>query len=143
MSLFFTQVTTAFSQLWEIADPDLPYIAMVRDNGRATGRFAVIYNPDICEEIGDACYFFRKHEWAHGWLNHSPLLPPDKYPTSTEAVADCWAARNVDPSAVLAAYELFLDTDKIGKLKIYGDPVQRAQKVRACAIEAGNWIGEE
>ena len=124
-------------QYWGIPDTRLPYIAMVRRNPNETT--IVIYNPDTCKEIGAACGFFIEHAGAHAHRNHI-LLPPDAYPAMLEAEADCWAAKNGKSKEVYAAVQLFLDENRNPNLNLTGDPAQRAEKVRACAEEAGNWI---
>ncbi len=128
----------ARAQFWEIPDPDLKYIAMIRAD--PNWGSAVIYNPVHCEEVGKACGFFRKHAFAHAHMNHL-LLPPKAYPVATELRADCWAAKNGKPDEVLAAYELMKNYDGNRNWILHGDTVQRAQKVRECALQAGNWIG--
>jgi len=122
---------------WGIPDTRLPYIAMVRRNPNETT--IVIYNPDTCKEIGAACGFFIEHAGAHAHRNHV-LLPPDAYPAMLEAEADCWAAKNGRPNEVYAAVQLLLDHNLNPNLYITGDPVQRAEKIRACAEKSGNWI---
>ena len=124
-------------QYWGIPDTRLPYIAMVRRNPNETT--IVIYNPDTCKEIGAACGFFIEHAGAHAHRNHI-LLPPDAYPAMLEAEADCWAAKNGKSKEVYAAVQLFLNENRNPNLNLTGDPAQRAEKVRACAEEAGNWI---
>ena len=124
-------------QYWGIPDTRLPYIAMVRRNPNETT--IVIYNPDTCKEIGAACGFFIEHAGAHAHRNHM-LLPPEAYPATLEAEADCWAAKNGKSKEVYAAVQLFLDENRNPNLNLTGDPAQRAEKVRACAEEAGNWI---
>jgi len=130
----------AAAQFWEIPDPDLPYIAMIRAD--PNWGSAVIYNPVYCEEIGKACGFFRTQAYAHAHLNHL-FLPPKSYPASTELRADCWAAKNGKPEEVLAAAQLMLAYDDTKRWKIYGDPVQRSENIRNCARQSGNWIGED
>ena len=124
-------------QYWGIADTRLPYIAMVRENPNETT--IVIYNPDTCKEIGAACGFFIEHAGAHPHRNHI-LLPPEAYPLTLEDEADCWAAKYGRPHEVYAAVQLLLDDNRNPNLNIIGDPAQRAEKIRACAEEAGNWI---
>jgi len=121
---------------WGIPDTKLPYIAMIRAQARGA---LVIYNPDTCEEIGTACGFFIDHASAHAHLNHL-LLPPEAYPTMIEAQADCWVAKNGKPDEVFAAVQLLLDDNRNPNLNIIGDPALRAEKIRACAEVAGNWI---
>ena len=123
---------------WGIPDTKLPYIAMIRAQPRGA---MVIYNPDTCEEIGTACGFFIDHASAHAHLNHL-LLPPEAYPTIIEAQADCWVAKNMNPKEIYAAVQLLLDDNLNPDLNIIGDPALRAEKIRACAEVAGNWVEE-
>ena len=126
---------------WEIQDPSLPYIAMVRADPKWGS--AVIYNPKYCEQIGDACGFFRAHEYAHVRLNHR-LGPPMIYPASSEKQADCFAAKYGKPNEIYAAVRFLLEVDTSElEWNLYGDPTQRAEIIRNCAIEAGRWIGNE
>ena len=137
LSSLLSEQILAQTLYWEISDTSLPYIARVRAD--PNWGAAVLYNPDTCREIGTACGFFKEHASAHAHLNHL-LLPPEAYPTMTEAQADCWVAKNGKPDEVYAAVQLFLDENRNPNLNITGDSVQRAEKVRACAEEAGNWI---
>ena len=123
---------------WGIPDVKLPYIAMIRVQARGV---IVIYNPDTCKEIGVACGFFIDHASAHAHLNHI-LLPPEAYSPVTEAQADCWVAKNGKPEEVYAATQLLLDESRNPDINIIGDPAQRAEKIRACAEQAGNWVEE-
>jgi len=126
-----------FSALyWGIPDTKLPYIAMIRAQARGA---TVIYNPDSCEDIGIACGFFIDHASAHAHLNHT-LLPPEAYTTISEDQADCWVAKNMNPKEIYAAVQLLLDENRNPNINIIGDPVQRAEKIRACAEQAGNWV---
>ena len=122
---------------WEISDTKLPYIARVRADPHWGA--AVLYNPDICKKIGVACGFFKEHAYAHAHRNHI-ILPPEAYPATLEAEADCWAAKNGNPKEVYAAVQLLLDDNLSPNLNITGNPAERAQKIRACAEKAGNWI---
>jgi len=132
-SLLSEQAQTLY---WGITDTKLPYIAMIRAQSRGA---MVIYNPDTCEEIGTACGFFIDHASAHAHLNHV-LLPPEAYSPISEAQADCWVAKNGKPDEVFAAVQLLLDDNRNPNLNIIGDPALRAEKIRACAEVAGNWI---
>ncbi|HSR62447.1 MAG TPA: hypothetical protein VLN56_03470 [Gammaproteobacteria bacterium] len=123
---------------WEIPDEQLPYIAMIRDDPRF--GTAVIYNPLLCKEIGDACAFFRIHADAHIQLNHNILATPEDYPPSQEAAADCYAARNVHPHEVQATVALLSNEKRSAELPITGNPAERAERIQNCAIKAGNWI---
>lgn len=127
------------TQYWGISDPGLPYIARIR--AQPNRGAIVIYNPDICKEIGIACGFFIEHASVHAHLNHI-ILPPEAYPAMLEAEADCWVAKNSDPKEVYAAVQLLLDDNHIPNLNTKGDPAQRAEKIRACAEKAGNWVEE-
>lgn len=114
----------------EIPNQNLPYIAMIRtDRAEST---AVVYNSEICRQIGAACGFFRSHAYAHDVLNHQ-VLPPDHYPDSFEKAADCWAARHADPVEVDAAIALLSDKDRYQGLPITGNLNTRAEYIRACA----------
>ncbi len=130
-------VTTPY---WEIADPSLPDIAMIRMV--RTGAAVVIYNPDTCQKIGAACGFFRTHAFAHDRLNHTILASPESYPLSMETQADCWAAKYGKPDEVYAAVQFFMENANNPNWKIHGDRVRRAENVRSCAIQVGNWIGK-
>jgi len=125
---------------WEIPDEHLPYIAMIRDDPRF--GTTVIYNPLLCNEIGAACAFFRIHADAHIQLNHNILATPEHYPASQEAAADCFAARNVHPHEVQAAVALLSDEKRSAELPITGYPAERAERIRRCAVESGNWIAK-
>lgn len=125
---------------WEIPDPYLPYIAMIRTHP-GTGT-AVLYNPDLCYEIGAACQFFRVHAHAHLLLNHLILATPEDYPASQEAAADCMAARNIEPEEVIAVVAFLLDKDRDPAIPLTGNPKQRAEHIQQCAMAAGNWVAK-
>ena len=136
-SLFSESLLAA--QYWGITDKKLPYIAMIRAQARGA---AVVYNPDTCEKIGAACGFFIDHASAHAFLNHL-LLPPEAYTSMSEAQADCWVAKNGKPEEVYAAVQLLLDDNRNPDINIIGVPAQRAENIRACAEQAGNWVQEQ
>ena len=127
------------SPVWEIPDPDLDEIAMIRMD--PNWGPAVIYNPNTCEEIAEACGFFRLHAYAHDHLKHTMLGEPDDYPASQEKAADCFAAKYGKPENTRAAYELFLNKDRNPEWKIHGDPEKRAQTIKACASQKNKWNG--
>ncbi len=128
----------AFAQVPEIPDTNLPDIAEVRPH--PTYGAVIIYNPNACAQIGLACGFFRAHEYGHVALGHA-YLHPAAFPAVREASADCWAAQNGIPAEIFAAYRLFLAGGSSTNWPVYGNPVQRAQRVRFCAMQAGKWIG--
>ena len=146
MLFFVLLLSSLFSEdvvaelYWGIPDSRLPYIARIRT--QTADRVMVLYNPDSCEEIGTACGFFIEHARAHAHLNHI-ILPPEAYPTILEDQADCWVAKNGRSHEVYAVVQLLLDKDRNPDLNITGDPAQRAEKIRACAKQAGNWAKEK
>lgn len=127
--------TTMTKHYSEIGTPNLDRIAVIRTD-RANSS-VVIYNSEICREIGDACGFFRSHAYAHVPLNHRPFLP--NYPDAMENDADCWAAQHADQREVVAAVRLLSDEERIRDLPITGDPADRARRIKDCAVEAANW----
>lgn len=129
----------AFAQVPEIADSNLQDIAEVRSAHNQYGA-VILYNPKICNQIGAACGFFRAHEYGHVVLKHQ-YLNPAAYPAVREAAADCWAATNGIPNEIYSAYQLFMAGNSSSNWKIYGNPQQRAQRVKNCAVSAGKWIG--
>ena len=111
------------SQHIGIADSQLPELAITR---KVRGGAIVIYNPDMCEQIGEACGFFRMHAYAHIFLEHQILPEPGDYTPSIEKKADCWAASHIKESEVRAAVEFLLDEDRHAGLRIHGNPAERA-----------------
>ena len=138
LSLIISQSINARA-FWEITDSNLPYVARVRAD--PNWGSAVIYNPVLCKQVGTACGFFRTHAHAHAFRNHL-LLPPASYPYMLEDEADCWAAKNGKAEEAYAAVQFFLDEERDPEIKITGEPLKRAEKIKACAIEAGNWPEE-
>lgn len=133
---------TTFAPFSETPDSGLSDLAMIRADPH--WGTVVIYNPNYCEQIGDACRFFRAHAFAHAMLNHVLLASPAHYPDIQEAEADCYAARRGNPKEVLAAVNFLRQVDVTSlQWKIYGDPRERAEAIRKCAIKGGRWIGEE
>jgi hypothetical protein len=121
----------------ELSDPNHEEIASIRL--LPWNSYTVVYNPVTCEQIGDACAFFRGHAYAHFMLNHA-LLPPDFYPELSEKQADCYVARYGLPDEIKAAVTLLLDENRDPNLKIHGDPLNRAENIKNCAKQYGNWI---
>ena len=126
---------TPISPGWELRDPDLKEIAMIRADPHWGA--VVIYNPNTCKEIGDACGFFRLHAYAHKHLNHSLLAEPELYPASQLAQADCWTAQYGKPNEIRAAIALLENVDRNPDWKIHGDAKKRAENITACAAKAG------
>lgn len=129
---------TARAQVPEIPDPSLPDIAEVRPH--PVYGAVIVYNPHACAQIGRACGFFRAHEYGHVVLGHA-YLHPAAFPAEREASADCWAAQNGNPVEIFAAYQLFLAGGSSTNWRVYGNPIDRAQRVRFCAMQAGKWMG--
>jgi len=131
-NLAFTQSRTS-----TISDTQIPYLAMGKGNSE---RSMIVTNPILCDEAPGPCRFFIRHVQAHRQSNHL-ILPPHAYPASTEAKADCFAAKNSNAQDVIDAYELLMQPDKASKYSIPGDLKVRAENIKTCAIKANNWIG--
>ncbi|MEM8676360.1 MAG: hypothetical protein AAGF83_21215 [Cyanobacteria bacterium P01_G01_bin.67] len=127
------------AQVPEIPDPNFPDIAAVAPHPQYGA--VIIYNPIICQQIGAACNFFRAHEYGHINLGHH-LLHTSAYRLEKEAQADCYAAQTANSNDIFAAVQLFLNYQKSFDWRIYGNPIERANRVRTCAIQAGKWIGK-
>lgn len=123
-----------------LGDPRLEYIATARV-GRAE-NVVVLFNSKICEDIGDACAFFKNHAFAHDMLNHQIFTNPKFYTQMAENEADCWAGKYSRPNEILAAVKLLEDVEKRADLPITGDPDERAKLIKACAMENGRWLAE-
>lgn len=137
-SLLCFSFSASAQQVPEIANPALNDIAMVQPHPQYGA--VIVYNPIICRQIGPACGFFRAHEYGHV-VNRHQFTHPGAYPAAKEAQADCWAAANAPPHEVLAAVNLFWAGGSSQNWMVYGNPQQRAMRVRGCAIQSGNWIG--
>ena len=137
-SLFFSEVYSL--HFWEIPDPRAPFIALARSH--AGEGATVVYNSVYCEQIGEACIFFRTHEEAHIFLNDL-LLPAERQPASVEDKADCWAAKNITPHQVQATVQFLKERDKYPDIPVTGDPAHRADVVEKCAREGDNWIADQ
>ena len=122
----------------EIPDPNLPDIAMVLPHPEYGA--VIVYNPIACQQYGLACGFVRAHEYGHVVLGHQ-FMHPSAFPAAREASADCWAAQNGRPNEILAAYQIFRAGMSSPNWPVYGNPIQRAERIRRCAIRAGRWIG--
>lgn len=144
MRLFFASLVVLVlagksqAQVPEIANPNLPDIAMVQPHPQYGA--VIIYNPVICQQIGYACGFFRAHEYGHVALNHQ-FMHPASYPAQREAQADRWAAFNASPQEILSAYQLFMSGGSSSNWQIYGSPIYRANRLKQFAMQAGRWIG--
>ncbi len=130
---------TIVSPIWELPDPTLTDIAINRvDPNWGT---VVVYNPDYCEKLGEACGFFRLHAFAHERLNHVLQPEPEYYTVRQENRADCYAAQNGRANETAAAVEFLLDESRHEGIPISGDPETRAENIKKCAIENNRWIG--
>lgn len=115
----------------EMADPRLDEIAMIRLY--RDERAMVIYNPATCDQLGNACRFFRTHAYAHYYLRNVIMAGPEYYTPLQEQRADCWAAKQINAAEVEATISFLRDTERHVGLKIYGDPAQRAELIETCA----------
>ena len=133
LSLSATLVVACFSinvtsaQVPEIANPNLPDIAMVTSD--RFGRPVIIYNPIICRQAGPAlCEFYKAHEYGHVNLGHTRTR---QHPAEKEAHADCWAARHAPGYALRAAVQWFQSGG--GASWHHGSGPERARRVIACS----------
>ena len=127
VSAFSSASNNANGQVPEIANPNLPDIAMVTLDG--FGNPVIVYNPILCQRAGPAlCEFYRVHEYGHIALGHAFV---QSWPWRREAEADCWAAQNAPPAAVEAAYQWFSAGG--GATPQHGSGWQRAQRLAQCA----------
>ncbi len=129
-----TACTTNSKSYREITDPNLRYIAVIKE--MRTGYAMVIYNPVTCREIGPACGFFRSHAYAHQRLNHTLIDVPSAYPPLFERQADCWAAKYASDEEVQAALVFFGNQENLRKYRVPGDAEDRAATIRECARQA-------
>ncbi len=136
--IFIAMPDRVSSQSLTVSDTQIPYLAMAKGNSE---RSMIVSNPVLCKEVPGPCHFFIQHVQAHRLLNHL-ILPPNAYPASTEAKADCFAAYNSRGQDVLDTYKLLLNSDKASKYSIPGNLNDRAENIRTCAIKAKNWLGE-
>src|SRR5581483_3401042 len=73
--------------------------------GTIDGRLIMRVNPNMCDELGEACTFYLQHEWAHVRFRHLQLLSSGVISrTQAEASADCYAASIVGFRYAYAAY---------------------------------------
>ena len=128
---------TTISPGWELRDPDLKEIAMIRADPHWGA--VVIYNPKTCNEMGEACGFFRLQAYAHKHLNHNLLAEPKLYPNLQLTQADCWAAQYGKSEETRAAIALLENDERDPNWKIHGNPEKRAKNIRNCAETAGKY----
>jgi len=124
----------------EIPDPTFNDIAAVFPDARTPTGAVIIYNPNICNQIGAACGFFRVHEHCHVSLGHQ-FLGPRIHPVARERDADRCAAANAGSANVVAAYLLFRAGGSSSNWHTYGTPLQRARRLCLFAKQANNWAG--
>ncbi len=123
----------------EIPNPQFGDIAAVFPNPQTPTGAVIIYNPILCQQIGQACEFFRVHEHGHVSLGHQ--FQPGIHPMARERDADQFAAANAHPYAVFAAWQLFMAGGSSANWHTYGTPYQRAHRLCVFAQQAGNWAG--
>lgn len=123
----------------EIPNPSFGDIAAVFPDFNSPTGAVIVYNPQICQSIGQACLFFKIHEHCHVYLQHH--FQPGIHPTQREADADRCAAANTHPQAVLTTWNLFMNGGSSSDWHTYGSPYQRANRLCNFAMQAGNWIG--
>lgn len=129
-SAFFGLWISAFSntqaQVPEIANPQLPDIAMV--TRLPNGQPVIVYNPILCAQAGPyLCGFFRVHEYCHIRLGHG-IRP--MWPQQQELEADCCAARSASGAEAMAAFQWFISGG--GATPTHGYGQQRAARIQAC-----------
>ncbi len=141
LSLVFTAGcnNAIVSPIWELPDPTLPHIAINRVDPQ--WGTAVVYNPEYCEKLGEACGFFRLQAFAHERLSHVLMPEPDDYSFLQEKRADCYAAQYGRANETAAAVAFLLDESQHEGIPINGDPTARAENIRNCAIENNRWVG--
>ncbi len=102
---------------------DIGYAKMDR-----RGNTTIAINSRMCRRLGpELCSFFRNHEYAHVQLRH---FNRNISVQQAEAEADCFAARNSSPQAVLAAQRYFAGGR--GGTRMHGTSDQRAARVASC-----------
>ena len=121
---------------FEIADTNLKTISQYRADRDWVS--AVLYNPMVCEDMGDACIFFLTQAHAH-FMNNDVPLPPQQYAKFHEDRADCWAARYAEPEVVRAAVDWLRAGDFPEGIFISGEPMSRANNIQQCAEKFANW----
>ncbi len=122
-----------------VGDPRLPYMAIARVERKEA--INIIYNSKICEDIGNACNFFKNHAYAHSMLRHQIFPNPNFYTQGNQGSADCWAAKYSEAEDSYAAYNLLIDETKTAELPIIGDPLARAEIIKTCSAENDRWLG--
>lgn len=142
ISLLLTSNATAQTATPEVSNPQFGDIAAVFPHAGSPTGAVIVYNPNICRQIGAAaCEFFRVHEHGHVYLGHQ--FQPFAHPTGRERDADRFAATNAHPEAVYAAWLLFRNGGSSSNWHTYGTPLQRAHRLCVFAQQAGNWIGPQ
>lgn len=137
--LFFPLMAEAQTQTPEIPNPQFGDIAAVFANSNSPTGAIIVYNPIICQQIGQACAFFRVHE--HGHVAHGDQFQPGIHPMVREREADRFAASYAAPNAIFSAWQLFMNGGSSSNWHTYGSPYQRARRLCLFSQQAGNWIG--
>lgn len=136
--LAFSHITVAQTPTPEIADTSLQDIAIVIPYPQSPTGAAIIYNPNTCQQIGIACLFFKFHEHCHV-INGDQFRANGMFPMEKEREADRCGAATAPPMAICATYQLFLNGFSSYNFQVYGTPSMRAQRLKAYAVQAGNW----
>lgn len=128
----------------QTATPEIPHmhlndIAVVVPNGNSPTGAVIFYNPQICQQIGLACHFFRAHEHCHVLLGHQ--FQAGIHPMIRERDADYCAARYAGSQAVRTAWYLFMNGGSSSDWHTYGTPQERGRRLCAFAMQVGNWNG--
>lgn len=124
--LSFTCHQAVNAQVAEIPDPSFPDIAGIRV--LPNGQVAIIYNPVICAQAGQAlCGFYREHEHCHIQLGHTIR---SIWPWQMELEADCCAAKIASNIQAAAAYNWFSSGG--GATPTHGTGQQRAARILVC-----------
>ena len=141
MISLFAQGAFAQTNTPEVAQPGLNDIAIVVPDQSSPSGAVIYFNPRICSQIGAACAFFRVHEHGHVQANHQ--FTGYGFQMEKERDADEFAARNANPQAVLAAWNLFMSGWSSQDWRVYGSPFDRALRLCRFAKGGGNWVGPD
>ena len=117
---------------YSYAVPEIPNTSInnIAVTTMINGQMVILYNPNICRKVGPLiCAMYRAHEYGHVKLGH-PIK--HTHPVKAEFEADCWAAQNISPQLMKAAYDHFMEQGTTGSWS-HGAGYQRAKRMTACA----------